>query len=802
MTSRHALHPRHTASPLARLITNPDSAVKALTSHLRHLVVTVESLVPWVAGAILTVLIGVAVAERLRDRRVGDDARVIRVGVPPDVERGGAELLWSVLHDILRPPLKRFLEGQPHLSWEITADELGTAFQLWVPRQVPPGLIERAVSAAWPGATISELDDDPAQRFGNPATVELALSGPDWFPLGGREGIDPLVLVLGQLAGLEEGERALVQILAQPLTVRSQQRLLTVARRLRAGIPTSRLGRALDFFSPGPTPARTTIDPTLNPDVRAVMDKASSPLYRCRIRIAVETPRRAVTRGRIHAIAGAFAGYEGRVGLRRRRASHGGPQAASRSLRRRSFLLSVPELAALAHLPEQASLPGLIRAGARSVAPPPGLAASGKQLGVSTATGRPVSLGVADARFHMHVLGPTGVGKSTFIAQLALSDFNAGRGAVVIDPKGDLVEDILNRIPAGREQDVDLLDPHDPVPPGLNVLEGPDKELVVDQTVGIFHRVFERFWGPRTDDILRAALLTLTSTDDTTLVDVPRLLTDESWRRQLLKNIDDPVGVGSFWDWYDGLSEATQAQATGPVLNKLRAFLLRKSVRTIVGQPVSTIDIGRCLDQGRLLLVRLPKGTLGEDTSSLLGSFVVARTWQAALARAGRPEDQRPDCALYVDEVHNYLNLPTPVEDILAEARGYRLSICLAHQHLAQLRREIREGIAANARTKIYFQLSTPDATALGKDFEPELAAHDLANLGAHHVAARICQSGETTPAFTLATQPLQPAGQSRGEQIRASIRERYGASSEQVDEQLRARNQASQEMRRIKRDQ
>jgi hypothetical protein len=800
MTSRHTRHAKHAASPLARLIANPGTPLKALTHHMHQLIVTVEGLLPWVASAIAVILVFATVAGRLRDRRVGRDARVIRVGVPPEVESGGAELLWSVLHDILRPPFKRLLEGQPHLSWEITADEFGTAFQLWVPRQVPPGLIERAISAAWPGATISELEDDPAQRFMNPATVELTLSGPDWFPLGGRDGTDPLVLVLGQLAGLEDGERALVQILAQPLTVRAQQRLLTVARRLRAGVPTSRLGRALEFFSPGPAPVRATMDPALNPDVRAVMDKASSPLYRCQVRIAVETPRRAVTRGRIHAIAGAFAGYEGRVGLRRRRSSHGRAQTASRSLRRRSFLLSVPELAALAHLPEQASLPGLVRAGARSVAPPPGLAASGKQLGVSTATGRPVSLGVEDARFHMHVLGPTGVGKSTFIAQLALSDFNAGRGAVVIDPKGDLVEDILNRIPSGREQDVDLLDPHDSTPPGLNVLEGPDKELVVDQTVGIFHRVFERFWGPRTDDILRAALLTLTATPGTTLVDVPRLLTDKSWRRQLVSKIDDPVGVGSFWDWYEGLSEATQAQATGPVLNKLRAFLLRKSVRAIIGQPVSSIDIGRCLDQGRLLLVRLPKGTLGEDTSSLLGSFVVARTWQAALARAGRPEDQRPDSALYIDEVHNYLNLPTALEDILAEARGYHLSICLAHQHLAQLRREMREGIAANARTKIYFQLSTPDAAALGKDFEPELAAHDLANLAAHQVAARICQNGRTTPAFTLATTPLPAGDADRGTVVRESARARYGSSSDEIDDALRRRSELATTINRHER--
>jgi hypothetical protein len=203
---------------------------------------------------------------------------------------------------------------------------------------------------------------------------------------------------------------------------------------------------------------------------------------------------------------------------------------------------------------------------------------------------------------------------------MALADFDAGRGAVVIDPKGDLVEDLLERIPAGREGEVDLLDPLDEAPPGLNVLDSPDRDLAADQLVGIFSRVFQRFWGPRTDDILRAAVLTLsTASPSSTLADIPRLLTDRSWQRVLAAQIDDPV-LRPFWEWYGELSDALRAQATGPLLNKLRAFLLRRPVRAIVGQPVTTLDVPRALDEGRLLLAKLPKGTLGEDTSRLIGS--------------------------------------------------------------------------------------------------------------------------------------------------------------------------------------
>jgi len=639
---------------------------------------------------------------------------------------------------------------------------------------------------------MAERDTNALTRAAN----ELVLSGPEWFPLGPDKGPDPLRLVLGQLADLGNEEAALVQVVVRPATTGEQRRLRAAARRIRVGVATSRTLRLLELVMPGPAAKRQPLDPTVSPDVRAVLEKSSYPLYRCLVRLSVSAADRETARGRIHALAGAFAAYEGRVGFRRRRILSAKRKLALRVLGRRGYLLSVPELAALAHLPAEAALPGLLRAGARTIAPPPGLPNAGKPLGIS-ANGAPVVLAVADARYHLHLLGPTGVGKSTLIARMVLDDLAAGRGAVVIDPKGDLVEEILARIPEGAEERVDLLDPLDPSPPGLNVLEGADPDLVVDQLVGIFRRVYERFWGPRTDDILRAALLTLLETGPgATLADVPRLLTDAHWRQQLLDDLDDPVGLEPFWESYDGLGEAVRAQMTGPVLNKLRAFLLRRPVRAIVGQEHSTINVARCLDQGRLLLVRVPKGTLGEDTSRLLGSFVVARVWQAALARAGQPEQARADCALYVDEVHNYLNLPTPLEEMLAEARGYRLSLCLAHQHLGQLPKEMREALAANARTKLYFQLSQQDAQTLGREVEPELAAHDLAHLPRYTAAVRLCHAGAPGPAFTLTTTPLGEADAERAVAVRAASRERNGTNraeveAELVDRQRRSRKSA-----------
>lgn len=780
---------RHTHK-LERLLDEPGRPLQSLPTIAHHALSAVEHFAPILLAVALALGAGALVLRRARRRRLARGARVVTVGVPPEVDTGGALLLWSALHDLIRPRFSRLMSGQPHLAWEVLSSEAGTTFRVWVPESIPPGLIERAVCSAWPGASTATEPAPPHDGKDGTTTLaasELTLSGPDWFSLNAAMKPDPLPLILGQLSGLRGEQRALVQILARPATTREQRRLRMAARRLRGGISPHRLVRLMDFFVTYRTPKPPTHDPTISPDVRDVMGKSTQPLFRCLVRVAVTAASGAEARGRIHGILGGFAAYEGRVGLRRRGCRRPTVKLRDRWLGRRAFLASTGELAALAHLPGEEAIPGVVMAGAREVAPPPGLPADGKPLGLSVG-GRTVNLSVVDARRHIHLLGPTGVGKTTLIARLVLSDFEAGRGAVVIDPKGDLVEDLLARIPAGREDEVDLLDPMDEAPPGLNVLDSPDRDLGVDQLVGIFSRVFERYWGPRTDDILRAAVLTLsTASPSSTLADIPRLLTDRSWQKALAAQIDDPV-LGPFWEWYGELSDPLRAQASGPLLNKLRAFLLRRPVRAIVGQPATTLDVPRALNGGRLLLAKLPKGTLGEDTSRLLGSFLFARVWQATLARAGEPPEQRRDASCYVDEVQNYLNLPTPFEDVLAEARSYRLSLCLAHQHLAQLPRDLREAIGANARSKVYFQLSRDDAATLDREVRPELSAHDLAHLPVHTAAVRLCNDGQPGPAFTLTTEPLREPTPGSAQAVRASARRRYGRSREQIEAELAAR--------------
>jgi hypothetical protein len=311
------------------------------------------------------------------------------------------------------------------------------------------------------------------------------------------------------------------------------------------------------------------------------------------------------------------------------------------------------------------------------------------------------------------------------------------------------------------------------------------KEHRTDGVVTIFRKNFERFWGPRTDDVLRAALLTLLRHPGATLTEVPLLLLNQRVRARLTKNLGDPVGLKPFWQEYEAQTEGQRLQMVGPVLNKLRTFLMRPTVRNVLGQSRSTIDLREVIDGGGILLVNLAKGAIGEETSRLVGSFVMSRIWQAALARASRPEAWRPDFNLYLDEFHNYLHLPQSIDDVLAEARAYRLNLTLANQHLAQLHESTRQAVASNARTRIVFQCGPDDARQVARDFEP-LTIHQLQSLDRFQIAVRLSVDGHTLPPFT-GTTLAAPAG--LGDEHAAAVAtaslDRYGRPVAEVEAEI-----------------
>ncbi|MQY23023.1 type IV secretory system conjugative DNA transfer family protein [Nocardia macrotermitis] len=797
---------------LGRFLLDPGAPLRTLTRAVEHLLAwpAVIALVLVVAGMLAVARVLVTV----RAHRLAARGRQITVRTPPEVDAKAALALWAHLIGQLRPAWARLLLGQPHLGWEYTVTpEAGAAIRVWVPGSIPSGLVERAITSAWPGAHTHTLEAaEPAVPVSGPAARRLLVGGQlrlgrgEGYPLRTDYAGDFVRDVITAAEDLDPGHAACVQILARPVTGRRVRRAVRTASP-RTGLVLGLARDLLNLLTPGPVtrPATTTAGRGRVQEWQAVLEstaaaraaavKARGPHWETILRYAVSVPvppdaepglvrtLREVARGRADAlatVAGSAAEYNY---YRRRRQLRLGRVLCERRLGR-GDVLSVPELAALAHLPYDPNLPALQRAGARALAPSPEIPSQGayiKSLGVAdSASGRPVGVRVSDARHHLHILGPTGVGKSTLLARMILDDAEAGRGLIVIDPKGDLVTDVLSRLPKRLAEKVVLFDADSSAPPPcVNPLDidrtsHASLDLAVDNLVTVFHRIFSQFWGPRTDDVMRASLLTLCAQPGVaTLADLPRLLTEAPFRARVTRTTTDPVLLG-FWSAYETLSEAGRAQVIGPLLNKLRAFLLRPWVRAAIAAGPSTVSFGEVLDSGGICLARLPKGSIGEETSRLVGSLLVARTWQATTARARQPAADRADASLVLDEAQNFLHLSTPVEDMLAEARGLRLSMVLAHQNLGQLPRELRDAISANARNKVIFGVSPDDARELARHTSPWLSEHDLRHLDAFHAAARLLVHGQQARPFTVTTQPLDPPVPGRARHIAAVARARH----------------------------
>ena len=753
---------------------------------------------PWLAAVPVVALVGYIAGRNLlaawRHRYHAAGARLVTINPPPQVDAAAAGALWANVTGILSTSRwRRILYGAPHVVWQYTWSGRQLLISLWVPGSVPPGAVEAAVRGAWPGAATSTAPaTDPIPAEASTATGgHLLPVAAEWLPLRTDHDADPLRALMAAGSQLRGGEYACVQILARPASPRRAARARRAAGRLRDGktaVPTINPALPLlwliEVFQSGSSRtgrgagagAASRRDPSVERDVRAILEKTAYPLWETGIRYAVastnnrrggsgpearggSSPKARLggrVRGVADAVASSFAVYTARNRLAHR-ARMGSPVAvlAGRRLGR-GFVTNTPELAALAALPQDLAVAGLDRARAKSMPAPVAVPSGGrgvKVLGRAEIGGHAVALGVPDARYHVHMVGSTGSGKTTLLAGMAIDDILAGRGTVVIDPHGDLICDILDRLPASVADRVVLFDPDQENPPTLNPLEGADPDLVVDNLVSIFGNIFVKAWGPRMDDVMRVACLTLLKHANVTLQHIPPLLNSAQFRSAMTADLDDPEGLGGFWQWYDELTPALRSQVIGPVLARLRAFLLRDFVKKTMRYPKSSFDMGKVLDGG-VLLVRIPKGVLGEDTSRLLGSLILAQVWQAATARARIPAEDRRDCSVYIDEAQNFLTLANSLDTMLAEARKYRLSLVLSHQDLAQFPRDLLAAASANARNKVYFACAPEDARILSRHTLPELDEHDLTCLDAYTAAARLVVDGRQTAAFTLKTRP------------------------------------------------
>lgn len=368
---------------------------------------------------------------------------------------------------------------------------------------------------------------------------------------------------------------------------------------------------------------------------------------------------------------------------------------------------------------------------------------------------------------------------------LILADINAGRSVLVLDPKADLINDLLMRIPEKRMGDVVIIDPSDSCPCGFNPLafkEYGNPSLIADAILSVLKEIFSDCWGIYTQDVLTAALLTLVETENSTLLWLLPLLTDERFRQKITNKVKDRIALRPFWEQFEALRDTEKRQQISPVLNKLRQLTLRPGLRNTLGQAKPKFSLTDLFYKRKIVLIPLNRGLTGGESARLLGSLIVGLTWTLALSRAGIPAEKRHIVSIFIDELQDYLSLPTDLADALAQARGLGVGLTLAHQYRDQLPLDIRSGVDANARNKIVFGLNSKDAKDMAA-MAPELTAEDFMALPRYQIYASFQSGGRNTGWIQGRTLPPPPALRDAAE-LKAKSQAAYGIPAEQIEEE------------------
>ncbi len=453
--------------------------------------------------------------------------------------------------------------------------------------------------------------------------------------------------------------------------------------------------------------------------------------------------------------------------------------------------LSSEELTSIFHFPViKIETPKIRFLRARAAAPPSVLPSSGIILGKNHFRSQEtvIRLNPLDRRRHLHIIGQTGTGKSFLLRNLIKQDIDSGAGVGIIDPHGDLVEAVLGLVPPHRANDVILFDPADVEwPVGLNMLQAEtplEKDFAAAEMIAIFQKLFlAEHLGPVFEHSMRNAMLTLMADEVNpgTLADIPRIFTDQAFVRQLLIKVTDPL-VRDFWEKEMlKMTEQYKSEMLGYLISKVGRFVENSMMRNIVGQSRSSINFGEVMDSGKILLVNLSKGRVGEMNSALLGLIVVAKLQMAAFRRAGeRQEESRRDFYLYLDEFQNFTT--DSIATILSEARKYRLNLILAHQFAAQLSDKIRDAVFGNVGSMMSFRVGADDAKFLAKYFEPVFGESDLINLDNRHSYVKLLINGMATEPFNITTETAAEGSLDEAERLRELSRKKYGRPRREVE--------------------
>ena len=766
---------------------------------------------------------------RLKILNVDSVLLMLEIPRTNDKKELAAEQMFASLHGILRDAseLKNSGGVQEHISFEIVSTGGQIRFFVWTPK-VLQNFVEGQIYAQYPSVQIYKMKEDYAdQRANHPVTYssEITLVENEALPIKTFENfeVDPLAGITGTLAKLnpDSNEELWIQILIRPIADDWHKKTDVWVKNVKSGKKTGGLfGGLIDWsylveifaalFRPpeGGTnnPVTVELSDRAKTQITKAEEKATKLGYEVKIRLAYLGSDQTDAKLNMQALVGTFKQFNSTNlnGFTSKTASFDPAALEAYKLRQfadHGFVLNISELASVYHLPHTSvETPNIVWATSKTAEPPaklPLITGNPEHdndisaFGLTNFRGINHQFGMLrrDRSRHVYIIGQTGAGKSGLLELFALSDTFCNQGYCIIDPHGDFAINNLRFVPKSRINDVVYFNPADrEYPVAFNPLELSDpsrKPNVCSEVIGVLKRMFGESWGPRLEHILRYTLLALLDRPETTLLDISRLLTDKDFRKETLDYCQD-VTVLQFWKHEFGQWNEKQVnESIAPVLNKVGAFTANPIIRNIIGQPKSSFDVRKIMDEGKILVVNLSKGLIGEDNAGILGAFLVTKVQLAAMSRSDIPDvkDRRP-FYLYVDEFQNFATDSFAV--ILSEARKYGLNLTVANQYISQMTDSVRDAVFGNVGTTISFRVSADDAPILSKQFEPTFEAADLLQMNNRNFVISMIIAGEKAPAFSATTLSIPQTPDDNFDAIVAHSREVFSRPRTVVENEIR----------------
>ena len=759
-------------------------------------------------------------------REVESELLILEIPRANDKSELAAEQMFASLHGILRDARElKINDGyQEHLSFEIASVGGQIQFYVWTPRALR-NFVESQIHSQYPTVQIRTATADYTaheQQHNVVYTAEVVLAESEFLPIKTFQSfeVDPLAGITGTLAKLEDTDDEIwIQILVRPVADDWHKASDAWVKRVRGG------GFFGDAFHPKarwfsqflmalwqpPEGNMTTVTELSDRDKTRIAEaekKAAKLGYQVKIRVAYLGDSTTDARLRMQAIIGTFKQYNS-TNLNGFTMSHDSFRKEDlnryklRLFADRGFLLNIEEMASVFHLPHtNVETPNIVWASNKTAEPPnrlpvlTGHAADDEKIsafGLTNFRGINHQFGMlrSDRSRHVYIIGQTGAGKSGLLELFALSDIYHNQGYAIIDPHGDFAIENMKFIPEARLDDVVYFNPADVEHPiGFNPLEVTNpaqKSTISSEVIGVLKRMFGDSWGPRLEYILRYTILALLDRPEPTMLDITRMLTDKKFRKETIGYCNDVV-VRQFWNVeFASWSEKFQTEAIAPVLNKVGAFTANPIIRNIIGQTHSSFNIRQIMDEGKILVVNLSKGLIGEDNAGILGSFLVTKIQLAAMSRSDILDihDRRP-FYLYVDEFQNFAT--DSFATILSEARKYGLNLTVANQYISQMEPTVRDAVFGNVGTMISFRVSPDDSPILAKQFEPQFEENDLTQMHNRNFIINMVINGEKAPAFSATTLNLPEAKRSHLSRIIEHSRELYSQSRQTVEDTINER--------------